>query len=221
MVRPASSPIRATGDHAGFRLLAAQSAGRALRRGPVQAGRGELRVAWHAHRAGGQDRAFVHAGDRRLADDGDQPADAGSARAGPRHFADDDFCMVTVTHAAMGEAVFGIAPGQAEVWATLRTRRDERMEELAPRRKPGRPDRGRNMASPARDYHEIFVASVNAPEAVEHLRAALDEEGVGHRRSETCRCAPRKISACSATAQVGDVLPRCRRAAPDPAQSGL
>ncbi|RWG40652.1 MAG: M20/M25/M40 family metallo-hydrolase, partial [Mesorhizobium sp.] len=28
------------------------------------------------------------------------------------------------------------------------------------------------------NYHEIFVASVNAPDAVEHLERALDEEGV-------------------------------------------
>jgi metal-dependent amidase/aminoacylase/carboxypeptidase family protein len=30
------------------------------------------------------------------------------------------------------------------------------------------------------DYHEIFVASVNEPTVVEHLRRALDEEGVAH-----------------------------------------
>jgi metal-dependent amidase/aminoacylase/carboxypeptidase family protein len=30
------------------------------------------------------------------------------------------------------------------------------------------------------DYHEIFVASVNAPEAVGHLRQALDDEGIAH-----------------------------------------
>jgi metal-dependent amidase/aminoacylase/carboxypeptidase family protein len=30
------------------------------------------------------------------------------------------------------------------------------------------------------DYHEIFVASVNAPDAVDRLRRALDDEGIRH-----------------------------------------
>ena len=34
------------------------------------------------------------------------------------------------------------------------------------------------------DYHEIFVASLNASEAVEHLRAALDAEGISHDEEE-------------------------------------
>lgn len=96
-------------------------------------------------------------------------------------FADDDFGMVTVTHCAMGEAVFGIAPGYAEVWATLRTRRDERMAELvADAEALAARVAARHGLSVRQDYHEIFVASVNAPDAVEHLSKALDEEGVRH-----------------------------------------
>ena len=81
----------------------------------------------------------------------------------------------------MGEAVFGIAPGRAEVWATLRTRRDDRMAGLcaAAEALAGR-IAGEHGLSCSFDYHEIFVASVNAPEAVEHLSQALDEEGVAH-----------------------------------------
>ncbi|ESX26750.1 MULTISPECIES: amidohydrolase [unclassified Mesorhizobium] len=98
-------------------------------------------------------------------------------------FADDDFSMVTVTHATMGEAVFGIAPGYAEVWATLRTRRDERMAELvAAAEALAARIAAEHRLSVRCDYHEIFVASVNAPDAVEHLNRALDEEGVA--RSE-------------------------------------
>ena len=94
-------------------------------------------------------------------------------------FADDEFSMVTVTHAAMGEAVFGIAPAHAEVWATLRTRRDDRMADLV----AGAEALATRIADEHRlslscDYHEIFVASVNAPDAVEQLNRALDEEGV-------------------------------------------
>ena len=96
-------------------------------------------------------------------------------------FADDSFGMVTVTHALMGEAVFGIAPGHAEVWATLRTRRDEAMADLcAAAETLATGIAGRHRLSVRYDYHEIFVASVNAPAAVEHLRRALDEEGIGH-----------------------------------------
>jgi amidohydrolase len=96
-------------------------------------------------------------------------------------FADDDFGMVTVTHAAMGEAVFGIAPGSAEVRATLRTRQDERMENLcASAEALVTRIAAANGLSSRYDYHEIFVASVNALDAVEHLLRALDEEGVPH-----------------------------------------
>ena len=96
-------------------------------------------------------------------------------------FDDDDFSMVTVTHATMGEAVFGIAPGQAQVWATLRTRRDDRMAKLcAAAEALVTKITGEHGLSARCDYHEIFVASVNAPEAVEQLRLALDEEGVVH-----------------------------------------
>lgn len=94
-------------------------------------------------------------------------------------FADDDFGMVTVTHALMGEAVFGIAPGHGEVWATLRTRRDERMAELvAAAEALAAKIADEHRLSVRCDYHEMFVASVNAPDAVEHLNRALDEEGV-------------------------------------------
>ena len=96
-------------------------------------------------------------------------------------FADDEFSMVTVTHATMGEAVFGIAPGHAEVWATLRTRRDDRMASLCAAAESLVTEiAGQHDLAARWGYHEIFVASVNAPEAVEHLRRALDEEGVSH-----------------------------------------
>ena len=102
-------------------------------------------------------------------------------RLGAATIDDDDFRMVTVTHASMGEAVFGIAPGYAEVWSCLRTREDDNMasmcaaaEELVARIA--------NLHGLDHEiaYREIFLASVNAVEAVEHLRKALDEEGIRH-----------------------------------------
>ncbi|WP_274627448.1 amidohydrolase [Arvimicrobium flavum] len=106
------------------------------------------------------------------------------AGLGGGDFSSDDFAMATVTHATMGEPVFGIAPGRAEVWATLRTRQDERMADLVAAAEGMARDAAAEFGLACSiDYHEIFVASLNAPEAVDHLRAALDAEGVPHDES--------------------------------------
>ena len=107
------------------------------------------------------------------------------ARLGGSSFHDDDFAMVTVTHASMGEAVFGIAPGHAEIRATLRTRLDDRMASLC----AAAEDLVQRTAAAEGlrhgiDYHEIFVASLNHPDAVAHLRRALDAEGIAHDEDE-------------------------------------
>ncbi|MBP0438050.1 amidohydrolase [Tianweitania sediminis] len=96
-------------------------------------------------------------------------------------FQDDDFRMVTVSHACMGEAVYGVAPGYAEVWASLRTRLDDNMAELCQAAEALAADIATEHGlAHGIEYHEVFVASVNAPEAVEHLRRALEEEGIRH-----------------------------------------
>jgi len=103
------------------------------------------------------------------------------AKLGGGRFSEDDFAMVTVTHAQMGEAVFGVAPGHAEVWATLRTRLDERMAALCEDAETlVKETAARHGLDLNFDYHEIFVASLNAPEAVAHLRQAMDAEGIAH-----------------------------------------
>lgn len=94
---------------------------------------------------------------------------------------DPDFSLVTITHVAMGEPVFGIAPGQAVVHATLRTQIDARMEGLCSAAEAlVRQAAEANGLTHTFGYQEIFVASVNAPEAVEVLRNALDGEGIPH-----------------------------------------
>jgi amidohydrolase len=108
------------------------------------------------------------------------------AKLGGGRFSHDDFAMVTVTHAEMGEAVFGIAPGRGGLGHLAHAARRAHGRSLRRRRETGaggRPPvrtRLRHMV----DYHEIFVASLNAPEAVAHLRAALDAEGVSHDEEE-------------------------------------
>jgi amidohydrolase len=100
-------------------------------------------------------------------------------------FDDDDFALVTICHARIGEPVFGIAPGHGEIRATLRTRLDERMDALvsAAEELTRQAAREHGLACTI-DYDEIFVASLNAPEAVARLRAALDAEGVAHDEAE-------------------------------------
>ncbi len=103
------------------------------------------------------------------------------AALGGGSFAQDDFAMATVTHVRMGEPVFGVAPGRAEIRATLRTRLDGRMAGLtAAAETLVREAAAAAGLSHAVDYHEIFVASLNDSQATAHLAAALDAEGIRH-----------------------------------------
>src|SRR5262245_42285596 len=86
-------------------------------------------------------------------------------------FDDDDFRMVTVTHAAMGEAVFGVAPGHAEVWATLRTRRDDNMADLiAAAEALATRIAAEHRLSCTIDYRQIFVRSEEHTSELQSLR---------------------------------------------------
>jgi amidohydrolase len=94
---------------------------------------------------------------------------------------DVDFTMVTVTHARIGEPAFGVAPGYAELWATLRTLTDAGMEALRARAEDQvRRTAGENGLSVAIAYEDVFAHCENAPEAVAHLRRSLEAEGVPH-----------------------------------------
>ncbi len=96
---------------------------------------------------------------------------------------DPDFAMATVTHARMGEPAFGVAPGRAEIWATLRTLTDDRMADLCAQAE-NLARRAANEAGLGLDiaYDDIFDTVENSPVAVAHLRRALDAEGVPHDR---------------------------------------
>ena len=94
---------------------------------------------------------------------------------------DETFAMVTVTHAEMGAKSFGVAPGGAELWATLRTLTDARMgglcgeaEALARRIAS---EEGLTLSVRASD---VFAHCDNAPAAVAWASAALEAEGVPH-----------------------------------------
>jgi amidohydrolase len=90
-----------------------------------------------------------------------------------------DFAMVTVTHASMGAPAFGVAPGGAEIWATLRTLVDDRMEALCGaaealvRRAAEKSGLGFRIS-----YEDVFRHCENDPEAVAHLASAMEAENV-------------------------------------------
>jgi metal-dependent amidase/aminoacylase/carboxypeptidase family protein len=90
-----------------------------------------------------------------------------------------DFALVTVTHASMGAPAFGVAPGAAEIRATLRTQVDARMAALCEAAEA----LVRQEAEKARlsfdiSYHDIFRHCENDPDAVAHLTSAMEAEQV-------------------------------------------
>lgn len=83
------------------------------------------------------------------------------------------FRLVTVTHARLGEPAFGIAPGEADLWVTLRTLEDAAMADLRAEAIALVEAEARGLTA-AFETHDDFAASVNHPEAVAHMAAALD-----------------------------------------------
>lgn len=88
---------------------------------------------------------------------------------------DEDFALVTLTHAKVGEPTYGVAPGQGAVQATLRALMPERIEELKA---------GAEAAAKARaeegglevaiEWHDDFAATLNDPEATAILRRSFE-----------------------------------------------
>ena len=102
----------------------------------------------------------------------------GNGDGGPRN---DDFRLVTVTHASMGEPTFGIAPSDAQIFATLRTAGDEGLEQLeTAARKLACEVADEFGLSVALEIHDHFAASVNDPEAYAVATQAMTAIGVPH-----------------------------------------
>ncbi|WP_372993154.1 amidohydrolase [Sulfitobacter sp.] len=102
----------------------------------------------------------------------------GHGEGGPRN---DAFRLVTITHAKIGEPTFGIAPGEAEVFATLRAAGDAGVESLE--------TAARNLATSVADeyglgvvfeVHDHFAASVNDADAYDIATKAMEAIGVPH-----------------------------------------
>ena len=91
------------------------------------------------------------------------------------------FRLATITHLRMGEPAFGIAPGEAELWVTLRGLSDTDLTDLLTQAQ----DLARAQAQAAGldvafAVHDHFHACANHPEATAVLARALDSAGIGH-----------------------------------------
>lgn len=90
----------------------------------------------------------------------------------------DDFCMVTIIHARIGERAFGTSPGDAVVMATLRSYLDEDMEKLTKiaEKLVDHICKKQNIEYEIK-YTEVFPATVNNPDALELVKNAAEETG--------------------------------------------
>ncbi|SDK89753.1 amidohydrolase [Aliiruegeria lutimaris] len=94
---------------------------------------------------------------------------------------DDDFRLVTLTHLRVGEPAFGVAPGEAVLFATLRTAHDEAMAAMEQDARARVTDiaeaEGLEISFA---LHDIFAASINDAEATAVAVAAMDAIGVAN-----------------------------------------
>lgn len=93
------------------------------------------------------------------------------------HIENEDLVLTTITHISVGEPAFGIAPGDAELWVTLRTVTDSAMASLR--------QEAESLAQTAAQthgltlslsYHDEFHHCYNDGEAASIIRRALDAE---------------------------------------------
>jgi amidohydrolase len=91
------------------------------------------------------------------------------------------FSMVTITHASMGAPAYGVAPGDAKVFATLRTVADHDMDALMEKAESlVRDIATRHGLAFAQDYSEIFLACTNDRDAANLLLRGMKSAGVQH-----------------------------------------
>ncbi|MEX3314809.1 amidohydrolase [Sulfitobacter sp. PS-8MA] len=94
---------------------------------------------------------------------------------------DEHFRLVTLTHTRIGEPSFGIAPGEAVIYATLRSAHDAGLAEIEADLRALVADVAAAHGLQHRlETFDHFAASINAPEAYEVARAAMAALGVSH-----------------------------------------
>lgn len=148
-----------------------------LSEGPANCASRGIRIQFHgstAHAAHPEDGRSPMCAVARLMPE----LEAGSSGAplGP------GYSLVTVTHASMGAPAYGVAPGHAEIRATLRTVTDDEMAGLCSRvEELVRAVAADHDLGHETEYADIFLACTNDAQAVEYLRAGLERAGVPHR----------------------------------------
>jgi metal-dependent amidase/aminoacylase/carboxypeptidase family protein len=90
-----------------------------------------------------------------------------------------EFRRVTVTHVSLGQPNFGITPGHGTLFATLRTHTNGDMASLVGEAETlvGTAAMGAGLTLDI-SYHDVFEHLENAPQAVDHLEAALTACGI-------------------------------------------
>lgn len=117
------------------------------------------------------------------------------------------FRLVTITHARLGEAAFGIAPGEGHLWATLRTLEDADMADLLARAEGLAQAAARRygLALEIR-HHDVFAACMNDPQATAILARALEAQGISHRPDDLPMRASEDFGRFGATARTAMVF---------------
>ncbi len=104
---------------------------------------------------------------------------------------DDAFALTTVTHASLGEPTFGVSPGKAELWVTLRTVTDVRMQQLMAEAEALATQHAEVDGLQCQIlYDDVFDSCVNHADAVEILVSACKAGRVEHEMTEN----PQKFS---------------------------
>ncbi|TDE33925.1 amidohydrolase [Antarcticimicrobium sediminis] len=96
---------------------------------------------------------------------------------------DPGFALATVTHARLGAPAFGIAPGEAELFVTLRSLTDGRMEQLVSEAEALVQEAAAAAGLEADiTYEDVFVTTTSDADAVAIASRALDHLGIPHGR---------------------------------------
>lgn len=120
----------------------------------------------------------------------------------PQDIAAPDFRLVTITHLSLGEPTFGIAPGEAQLWATLRSRDDEGIQALVSQAETLAQTHAQAKGLGADiAYDDIFLACQNDSQATALIRAALDAESIPHDAADLPMRASEDFGRFGATAQ--------------------
>lgn len=91
------------------------------------------------------------------------------------------FRLATITHLRMGEAAFGIAPGEAELWVTLRGMTDGDLTALLEQAQSlAATEATRHGLSAAFAVHDHFRACTNDAQATAVLARALEASNIAH-----------------------------------------